>query len=128
MGLASVSPEYSNVVPSGNCRRAYEFVGGRQSKFEWWDWGQAPYVSSFGEESGGVRSEWASLDGKVHRAAASFVTFVPSVVTPISSLYNSARTSNQKFMISADLNILLIKDKTSDFLKPFHTSKTRTLI
>lgn len=54
-GLASVSPAYSSAVPDGSCRRVYGFVGGRQSKFELWDWGQAPCVSSFDEESGGVR-------------------------------------------------------------------------
>lgn len=55
VGLASASLEYSSAVPNGNCRRAYGFVGGRQNKFESWGWGQAPCVSSFDEESGGVR-------------------------------------------------------------------------
>ena len=55
VGLALASPEYSSAVPDRSCRRAYGFVGGRQSKFELWGWGQDPCVSSFDEESDGVR-------------------------------------------------------------------------
>ena len=49
MDLALASLECSSAVPGESCRRAYGFVGGRQSKFESWGWGQAPCVLSFDE-------------------------------------------------------------------------------